>query len=69
MKINLTGKVAFITGASSGIGRAAAILLSQLGADVGLFARNGNELTTLKDEINYAGKGKALALQGDVSKL
>lgn len=67
MKIDLSNKVAFITGASSGIGRATAILLARLGANVGLFARSEKELKLLEKEINSEGLGKALALPGDVS--
>lgn len=67
MKIDLSNKVAFITGASSGIGKATAILLAGLGANVGLFAPDKMELMNLEKEINLSGKGQALALPGDVS--
>lgn len=42
--IDLSGKKIIVTGASSGIGRAAAILCSQLGAEVALVARNADRL-------------------------
>ena len=42
--MDLTGKRILVTGASSGIGRATAQLLSQLGADLVLFARNPERL-------------------------
>jgi len=59
-------KVAIITGASRGIGRAAALTLAQAGAAVVLAARNGPALQALADEIKAAG-GKALAVPTDVT--
>ncbi len=44
LNMNLTGKKILVTGASSGIGRATAIGLSQLGADIILNGRNQNRL-------------------------
>jgi NAD(P)-dependent dehydrogenase (short-subunit alcohol dehydrogenase family) len=64
MKI-LKEKVAIITGASSGIGRAAAILFAREGAKVVVTARRQAELDALVAEIESAG-GKAVALVGDV---
>lgn len=64
----LTDKVAIITGASSGIGRAAAALFTSQGARVVLVARRKAELKTLVDEIAAAG-GQAIAYAGDVSDL
>ncbi len=61
----LQGKIAIITGASSGIGRAAAKLFAQEGAKVVVAARRRPELDTLVDEIGRAG-GQAVALAGDV---
>lgn len=65
MKI-LNNKVAIITGASSGIGRAAAKLFAQEGAQVIVGARRELELTKLVDEITLNG-GQAKALAGDVT--
>ena len=62
----LTDKVAIITGASSGIGRAAALLFSEHGASVVLVARRKAELDTLADEIAATG-GRAITYAGDVS--
>ena len=42
--MSLTGKVALITGASSGIGAATAVLLSSLGAKLSLTGRNAENL-------------------------
>lgn len=64
---DLTTKVAFITGASSGIGRAAAIALAQQGAKVAVAARRLDRLTQLAEEIKAKG-GEALPLQMDVTQ-
>lgn len=61
----LTGKVAAIIGASSGIGRATAKLFAGEGAEVVVGARRLAELDRLVDEIEAAG-GTAVALSGDV---
>ncbi|MBU0557102.1 MAG: SDR family oxidoreductase [Alphaproteobacteria bacterium] len=62
----LSGKVAIITGASSGIGRAAAMLFAANGAAVVLVARRRGLLDQLVDEIEQRG-GRALAIVGDVA--
>jgi NAD(P)-dependent dehydrogenase (short-subunit alcohol dehydrogenase family) len=64
--IDLKGKVAVVTGASSGIGRATAKLFSRAGAKVVVGARRRPELETLVREITAEG-GAALAVAGDVS--
>jgi NAD(P)-dependent dehydrogenase (short-subunit alcohol dehydrogenase family) len=61
----LTGKVAIVTGASSGIGRAAAALFAREGAKVVIGARRRPELTTLTREIEVEG-AIAIARAGDV---
>jgi NADP-dependent 3-hydroxy acid dehydrogenase YdfG len=63
---NIEGKVVIITGASSGLGEAAARLLSAQGATVVLGARRGNRLKSLADELTGNG-GKALAVATDVT--
>lgn len=64
---DLTGKVALITGASSGIGRASALALSSQGAKVVVAARRLDKLEALAAEIKSHGK-EALAVHMDVTK-
>jgi NAD(P)-dependent dehydrogenase (short-subunit alcohol dehydrogenase family) len=61
----LSGKVAIVTGASAGIGRATATLFAKEGAKLVLGARRRNELDALVAEITANG-GEAVALAGDV---
>ncbi|MEU6380440.1 SDR family NAD(P)-dependent oxidoreductase [Streptomyces sp. NPDC046909] len=62
----LRGKVVMITGASSGIGEAAARLFAAEGAAVVLMARREKALDTLAEEITGAG-GRAAVSAGDVA--
>lgn len=62
----LLDKVAIITGASSGIGYAAARLFAKEGAKVVVAARRETELQALVEEINHDG-GYAIALAGNVT--
>ncbi|WDF87910.1 SDR family oxidoreductase [Serratia ureilytica] len=61
----LSGKVAVIGGASSGIGRAAALLFARQGAALVLGARRERLLAELVEDIRREG-GRALAVAGDV---
>lgn len=61
----LTNKVAIITGASSGIGYATALLFAQEGAKLVVNARRKAELDALVERIAVAG-GEAIAVAGDV---
>lgn len=51
MDLNLSGRHALVCGASQGIGRAAAVELAELGADVTLLARSAERLTALADSL------------------
>ena len=63
---SLKDKVALVTGASQGIGRATALALSTAGAKVAVAARNTEKLAALVAEIESAG-GTALAVPLDVA--
>jgi len=64
--MKLEGRVALVTGASQGIGRACALALVRHGAHVALAARNQQKLDELAQQINAAG-GKAGAFAMDVA--
>src|ERR1700730_1524772 len=63
---SLKDKVAFVTGASQGIGRDTALALAEAGATVAVAARNEEKLAALVGEIVAAG-GTALAVRMDVA--
>jgi len=63
---DLNGKVALVTGASQGIGRATALALSRAGARVALASRNAEKLAALETEIAAAG-AEALAIPMDIA--
>jgi NAD(P)-dependent dehydrogenase (short-subunit alcohol dehydrogenase family) len=62
----LVGKIAFITGAGSGIGRACAELFAQQGAKVILAGRRADPLSSAVTKINNSG-GQAIAVSCDVT--
>lgn len=64
--MNLTGRVALITGASQGIGKACALVLAEAGADVALGSRSPEKLQEVAKEIEKLGRS-ALALNLDVT--
>jgi NADP-dependent 3-hydroxy acid dehydrogenase YdfG len=63
----LDGKVALVTGASSGFGEATALALAEAGARVALAARRRDRLDALAARIAQAG-GDALAIEADLSR-
>ncbi|MFB9654935.1 SDR family oxidoreductase [Pseudarthrobacter oxydans] len=66
MTLKLTGTVAIVTGASSGIGEATAKELAAHGATVAVVARRKERLDTLVTEIESAG-GAAFAIAADIT--
>lgn len=66
LSADLSGKVALITGASSGLGVQFAKTLAASGASVALAARRLEQLETVAAEITAAG-GKAIAVKADIT--
>jgi 3-oxoacyl-[acyl-carrier protein] reductase len=64
--MTLSGRVALVTGASQGIGRACAIRLAETGATVAIVSRSQEKLDQVAQHI-LAANGKAAAFPGDVS--
>jgi NAD(P)-dependent dehydrogenase (short-subunit alcohol dehydrogenase family) len=64
---NLSGKIALITGASKGLGRAMALALSEAGATVALVSRDAQKLQNVKQEIESS-SGKAKVFVADVAR-
>lgn len=65
--MELKDKVALVTGAGSGIGKAAALRLAEGGAKVAALGRGGDDLQKTVDEI-VAGGGAAMAVEADISR-
>jgi 3-oxoacyl-[acyl-carrier protein] reductase len=72
--LKLAGKVAIVTGATRGIGRAIAVALAKEGADIGIAARTESEsasrsgtIYSVADEVRALGR-KAIPIRTDVSK-
>lgn len=66
IKVDLSGQVAMVTGASQGLGRACAIRLGQSSAKVLCVARNAEKLASTVEEI-VSGGGQAEAISCDVA--
>lgn len=67
MSKELRGKVAIVTGATSGIGRATAVRFAQAGARLSIVGRNLRELKRVAREIEEQG-GEVLSLRADVTE-
>jgi NAD(P)-dependent dehydrogenase (short-subunit alcohol dehydrogenase family) len=65
---DLTGKVAVITGAGRGIGRAVALTLARAGADVALLARTRDELNAVAGEVEQFGR-RAAVFEADLTQI
>ncbi len=68
MGISIKGKVAFITGASAGIGRSTAVALAKEGAKLLLCARSADALVAMRDELLHAGAADVHSVAIDVTK-
>ena len=68
MNLNLKNKVAIVTGASFGLGKAIALSLANEGVNVEISSRNQNTLNETALEIEFETKSKILPVPGDVSK-
>ena len=66
MALELSGKRALVTGASAGIGRAAALELASRGCAVAVLARSASKLEGLVGDLRAAGAPEAWALAGDL---
>lgn len=65
--MNIKGKVALITGAGQGIGRAIALRLANEGADIAIVDMNESKMQAVADEVTKIGR-KATIFRADVSK-
>jgi 2-deoxy-D-gluconate 3-dehydrogenase len=65
-RFDLTGKTAFVTGASRGIGKAIAVAMAEEGADVALVARSADGLAETASDITAVGR-KAVVIPADVT--
>jgi len=66
--MDFTNKVALVTGAGSGIGKATAMLLAKGGARVAVLSRTEDEIEATRDEIAEAG-GEAMAVTADITDI
>ncbi len=65
--MDLSGKVAIVTGGGRGIGRATALALAGAGADVAVAARSEDEVAAVADEVRALGR-RAVAARCDVTR-
>ncbi|RMG83261.1 MAG: SDR family oxidoreductase [Bacteroidetes bacterium] len=67
MEINLTGKTAIVCGSTQGIGKACALELASLGANIVLVARNNEKLQKVKNELDVSKGQKHHTISVDFS--
>jgi 3-oxoacyl-[acyl-carrier protein] reductase len=68
MELGLKGKVALVTAASKGMGKASALAFGAEGARVAMCARTEGDLKTAADEVRAATKAEVLPVVADVTK-
>src|SRR5262245_2303104 len=68
MDLGLRGKVALVTAASKGMGKACAMGFAAEGARVAMCARTEADIKTAADEVRTRTKAEVLAMAGDVTK-
>lgn len=68
MELGLKGKVAFVTGAGAGIGKAIALAFAKEGTDVAVAELDPSRAKDTVNEIKALGGPKAIAVTGDVTK-
>jgi 3-oxoacyl-[acyl-carrier protein] reductase len=68
MDLGLRGKVALVTAASKGMGKASAMALGAEGARVAMCSRSEGDLKTAADEVRAATRAEVLAIPADVTK-
>ena len=64
---SLKGRVAVVSGASSGLGQQMALAFARQGADLAILARRVERLEKFKPELEKAGGGKVIAIKCDVT--
>ena len=69
MNVDLSGRVAVVSGARAGLGRAIAQGLAEAGADVMMGSRNGDSIRRAAGEIGGATGRRVLGVAADVSRL
>ena len=69
IEMRMGGRCALITGGSHGIGFAAAMNFMRAGASVAIVARRPDVLEQARQALACEGKGKAVGIVGDVSKV
>lgn len=68
MELGLKGKVALVTAASKGLGKAVAMEYAREGADLAIFSRDQAAIEAAAEEIRRATGARVIAIAGDVSR-